>query len=80
MGCYGIGVSRIVTAVVEEHHDEHGIVWPEALAPYSVHLVALPGKGDTAERGPRRGRRALRRAARRRGVACSTTTATRAPG
>jgi prolyl-tRNA synthetase len=49
MGCYGIGVSRIVTAVVEEHHDEQGIAWPEALAPYRVHLVALPGKGDTAE-------------------------------
>jgi len=48
MGCYGIGVSRVVTAVVEEHHDERGIVWPEALAPYRVHLVALPGKGDTA--------------------------------
>jgi prolyl-tRNA synthetase len=49
MGCYGIGVSRIVTAVVEEHHDEHGIAWPEALAPYRIHLVALPGKGDTAD-------------------------------
>jgi prolyl-tRNA synthetase len=49
MGCYGIGVSRIVTAVVEEHHDEQGIAWPEVLAPYRVHLVALPGKGDTAE-------------------------------
>jgi len=49
MGCYGIGVSRIVTAVVEEHHDEQGIVWPDTLAPYSVHLVALPGKGETAE-------------------------------
>ena len=49
MGCYGIGVSRIVSAVVEEHHDEQGIVWPDALAPYSVHLVALLGKGDTAE-------------------------------
>ena len=48
MGCYGIGVSRVVTAVVEEHHDDRGIVWPEALAPYRVHLVALPGKGDTA--------------------------------
>jgi prolyl-tRNA synthetase len=48
MGCYGIGVSRIVTAVVEEHHDEQGIAWPEALAPYRIHLVALPGKGDTA--------------------------------
>jgi prolyl-tRNA synthetase len=49
MGCYGIGVSRIVTAVVEEHHDDQGIAWPEALAPYRIHLVALPGKGDTAE-------------------------------
>jgi prolyl-tRNA synthetase len=49
MGCYGIGVSRIDTAVVEEHHDEHGIAWPEALAPYRIHLIALPGKGDTAE-------------------------------
>jgi prolyl-tRNA synthetase len=48
MGCYGIGVSRIVSAVVEEHHDEHGIAWPAALAPYQLHLVALPGKGDTA--------------------------------
>ena len=48
MGCYGIGVSRIVTAVVEEYHDEQGITWPEAIAPYRIHLVALPGKGDTA--------------------------------
>jgi len=48
MGCYGIGVSRIVTAVVEEHHDDRGIVWPDALAPFAVHLVVLPGRGDTA--------------------------------
>jgi prolyl-tRNA synthetase len=48
MGCYGIGVSRIVTAVVEEHHDEQGIAWPAALAPYDVHLVAF-GKGKDAE-------------------------------
>jgi prolyl-tRNA synthetase len=48
MGCYGIGVSRIVAAVAEQHHDEHGLAWPGALAPYQVHLVALPGKGDTA--------------------------------
>jgi prolyl-tRNA synthetase len=48
MGCYGIGVSRIVTAVVEEHHDDLGIVWPEALAPFAIHLVALPGRGETA--------------------------------
>jgi prolyl-tRNA synthetase len=48
MGCYGIGVSRVVAAVVEEHHDEAGIIWPPALAPYDLHLVSLPGKGDAA--------------------------------
>jgi prolyl-tRNA synthetase len=48
MGCYGIGISRVVAAVVEEHHDEHGIVWPKALAPYDVHLVSVPGRGDAA--------------------------------
>jgi prolyl-tRNA synthetase len=48
MGCYGLGISRVVAAVVEEHHDEQGIVWPAAVAPYQVHVVALPGKGDTA--------------------------------
>ncbi|MBM3675961.1 MAG: proline--tRNA ligase [Actinobacteria bacterium] len=49
MGCYGIGISRVVAAVVEEHHDEHGIAWPAALAPFDVHLVVLPGKGDAAD-------------------------------
>jgi len=48
MGCYGVGISRVVAAVVEEHHDEHGIVWPKALAPYDVHLVSVPGRGDAA--------------------------------
>jgi prolyl-tRNA synthetase len=48
MGCYGIGVSRVVAAVVEEHHDEHGIAWPASVAPYAVHLVVLPGKGEGA--------------------------------
>jgi prolyl-tRNA synthetase len=48
MGCYGIGVSRVVAAVVEEHHDEAGLVWPAALAPYAVHLVSLPGRGEAA--------------------------------
>jgi prolyl-tRNA synthetase len=41
-------VSRIVAAVAEEHHDEAGLRWPSALAPYDVHLIALPGRGDTA--------------------------------
>jgi len=48
MGCYGIGVSRVVAAIVEEHHDEHGLVWPAAVAPFDVHLLVLPGKGDAA--------------------------------
>jgi prolyl-tRNA synthetase len=48
MGCYGIGVSRIVAAVAEEHHDEAGLRWPEALAPYDVHLISLPGRGEAA--------------------------------
>jgi prolyl-tRNA synthetase len=48
MGCYGIGVTRVVAAIVEEHHDEHGIAWPAALAPYDVHLVVVPGRGEQA--------------------------------
>ncbi len=46
MGSYGIGVSRVLAAVAEEHHDEHGLAWPAALAPYAVHLIAVPGRGD----------------------------------
>jgi prolyl-tRNA synthetase len=48
MGCYGIGVSRVLAAAAEEHHDEHGLAWPEALAPYDVHLVSVPGRGEQA--------------------------------
>jgi len=45
MGCYGIGVSRLVATVVEQHHDVNGIRWPMAVAPYQVHIVAT-GKDD----------------------------------
>lgn len=41
MGCYGIGTSRLVGTLVEVHHDEKGIVWPESVAPFRVHLVGL---------------------------------------
>ena len=47
MGCYGIGISRVLAAVVEQFHDEHGLKWPAALAPYDVHVVVLPGRGET---------------------------------
>jgi prolyl-tRNA synthetase len=48
MGCYGIGVDRIVAAAVEAHHDERGIAWPASIAPYDVHLVGL-GLGRDSE-------------------------------
>lgn len=41
MGCYGIGVSRIISAVVEQSHDEKGIIWPNSLAPFELNLVIL---------------------------------------
>jgi prolyl-tRNA synthetase len=41
MGCYGIGVTRVVAAAIEQNHDEHGIIWPEPLAPFQVVLVPL---------------------------------------
>ncbi|MEV1107146.1 proline--tRNA ligase [Micromonospora sp. NPDC049751] len=44
MGCYGIGISRAVAAIAEQHHDEHGLRWPAAVAPCDVHLV-VAGKG-----------------------------------
>jgi len=48
MGCYGIGISRVLAAVAEEFHDDAGLAWPEALAPYDVHVLLLPGRGDEA--------------------------------
>ncbi|MBV8784870.1 MAG: proline--tRNA ligase [Gammaproteobacteria bacterium] len=41
MGCYGIGVTRVVAAAIEQNHDDRGIIWPEALAPFQVILVPL---------------------------------------
>jgi len=41
MGCYGIGVTRIVAAAIEQNNDDHGIVWPEAIAPFDVVLVPI---------------------------------------
>ena len=41
MGCYGIGVSRVVAAAIEQNHDEHGIIWPEAIAPFQVALLPM---------------------------------------
>jgi prolyl-tRNA synthetase len=48
-GSYGIGPARVMAAAIEQHHDEHGIVWPRALAPYDVHVIALKGAEEIAE-------------------------------
>lgn len=44
MGCYGIGTSRLVGAIVETSHDDKGIIWPKSVAPFAVHLVSIVGK------------------------------------
>ncbi len=58
MGCYGVGVSRIVAAAIEQSHDERGIIWPEAIAPFELGLVPIgmhktPAVREAAERAYR---------------------------
>ena len=48
MGCYGIGIDRIVASAVETNHDEQGIRWPASIAPYDVYLVGLGLQRDEA--------------------------------
>jgi prolyl-tRNA synthetase len=54
MGSYGIGPGRVMAAIVEQHHDELGIRWPASVAPYDVHVVALAGAEEIAERAAER--------------------------
>jgi prolyl-tRNA synthetase len=49
MGSYGVGVTRTMAAVAEQRRDEQGLMWPAAVAPYDVHVVALPGLEEKAE-------------------------------
>ncbi|HEY2325864.1 MAG TPA: proline--tRNA ligase [Gaiellaceae bacterium] len=49
-GSYGIGPGRVLAAVVEQSNDESGIIWPKSIAPYDVHIVALKGAEEIAER------------------------------
>lgn len=46
MGCYGIGVSRTLAAIAEQFNDEKGFVWPQAVAPYHVHVITVNVKND----------------------------------
>lgn len=46
MGCYGIGVSRLLSAIIEQHNDEKGIIWPKEAAPYQVHILCVDVKKE----------------------------------
>jgi prolyl-tRNA synthetase len=50
MGSYGIGVGRLLACIAEEHHDANGLIWPISVAPFQVHMVALNGVEELAER------------------------------
>ena len=50
MGSYGIGPGRTMAAIVEQRHDEYGIVWPQSVSPYDVHVVVLPGVEEQGAR------------------------------
>lgn len=47
-GCYGMGISRLVAAAIEQRHDDAGIIWPETMAPFQVHLIPLMAHKSTA--------------------------------
>jgi prolyl-tRNA synthetase len=49
MGCYGIGVNRILAAAIEQFHDEKGIIWPKALAPYDFEIITLSEGAEVRE-------------------------------
>ncbi len=51
MGCYGIGITRIVAAAIEQNHDDRGIIWPNTIAPFQVAIVAIGyGKSDSVKK------------------------------
>lgn len=47
MGCYGIGVSRTIAAIVEQNHDDDGMIWPASVAPFDIHLIVVNVNDDT---------------------------------
>ena len=56
MGCYGIGITRILGAAIEQNHDERGIIWPDAIAPFTVVIcpIGYDRSADGARRPPTR--------------------------
>lgn len=49
MGCYGIGVSRRLAAIIEQNHDEKGIIWPKSVAPYEVCVLQISDNSDVTK-------------------------------
>jgi prolyl-tRNA synthetase len=47
MGCYGLGISRVVAAAIEQHHDDKGILWPQHIAPFQLVIIPLNGHRNT---------------------------------
>lgn len=48
MGCYGVGISRTLSAIIESHHDDKGIIWPKSVAPFDVHIITANPKDSAA--------------------------------
>jgi prolyl-tRNA synthetase len=53
MGCYGLGITRALACLIEEHRDDEGIVWPDVLAPYRYHLLSAGGEATVREAAER---------------------------
>ena len=49
LGCYGIGLGRLMAAVVEASHDDQGIIWPSSIAPFQAHLILLDKKPEVQQ-------------------------------
>lgn len=47
MGCYGIGISRLLSAIIEQNHDDNGMIWPRSIAPFDIHVVPVNVKNET---------------------------------
>ncbi|KKK35311.1 prolyl-tRNA synthetase [Salinicoccus sediminis] len=49
MGCYGIGISRTLSAIIESHHDDRGIIWPKSVTPFDIHIITANPKDRDAQ-------------------------------
>lgn len=50
MGCYGIGISRIMGTIAEVSHDDRGVIWPKEIAPFNIHLIAIPSRDKSTDK------------------------------